>query len=368
MIVLILYMAMALGAALEPATKAHATEYRDERTGARVRDLTPGMAQANVVYQTHPMWTSGMEYLIFNAERGGKVLPHALQMKTGQARVIIEGDVGASVLDPRLGRLYCVMDKQIDALDVAAAFEGEAKPRKVADLPEKALRLEGGISLDSRGDLLYAGALLEEQKKWALFALNVANGGWRTVTEIDFRIGHVQANPAVPRVIMFCHETGGDAPQRTWVVNADGAGLRPFYQETYKEWVTHEVWWGGTRALFTVWPYDDEHKKQPHGVLTADLATGKPTVHAQFPAWHTHGSPDGQWIVADDFDRNLWLIRAESNERRLLTQGHLGKGFDTHPHPSFTPDSKAVVFTSSKSGRESIFMVDVPAWDSLPLP
>ena len=143
---------------------------------------------------------------------------------------------------------------------------------------------------------------------------------------------------------------------------------RPFYKETYNEWVTHEVWWGGLRALFTIWPYDEEHKQKPHGVVSADLATGKPTVHAQFPAWHTHGSPDGQWIVADDFERNLWLIKAETNERRLLTQGHLGNGFDTHPHPSFTPDSKAVVFNSSRNGKEEIFMVDLPDWESLPLP
>jgi oligogalacturonide lyase len=120
--------------------------------------------------------------------------------------------------------------------------------------------------------------------------------------------------------------------------------------------------------VFTVWPYDAEHTKKPHGVVSADLATGTPTVHAQFRAWHTHGSPDGQWIVADDFDRNLWLIKVATGERRLLTQGHLGKGFATHPHPSFTPDGKGVVFTSSRSGVESVFLVDLPAFESLPLP
>jgi hypothetical protein len=45
-------------------------------------------------------------------------------------------------------------------------------------------------------------------------------------------------------------ETSGHAPQRSWLVNVDGSGNRPFYVRTdpetwftpLKEWVTHEAW------------------------------------------------------------------------------------------------------------------------------
>ncbi len=120
------------------------------------------------------------------------------------------------------------------------------------------------------------------------------------------------------------------------------------------------------RVLFTIWPYDDAHKNLMNGIVSADVAMARPTLHAQYPAWHTHGSPDAKWVLGDDFDRNIWLIKADTNERRLLTQGHLGKGFDTHPHASFTPDNKAVVFTSSRSGAENILMAELPDWDALP--
>jgi len=40
-------------------------------------------------------------------------------------------------------------------------------------------------------------------------------------------VGHVQTNPWMPGEIVFCWETGGKAPQRTWTVMADGTGLRP---------------------------------------------------------------------------------------------------------------------------------------------
>lgn len=362
----------------DAAGKAGMNAYRDERTGAWVRDLTPAASRAQGTYQTHPMWTQGMEYLLFSAEKAGKMTPHVLQMKTGEIRELVEGGVGSCVLEPKRGRVYYEKKRTIYAIDIEPAFRREGGPHAggpptVATLPAEAIRVEGGLSLDAKADLLYAGVVLEEKTKWAILALDVASlngtdGHWQTVTQLDFRVGHVQANPLVPRIIMFCHETGGDAPQRTWVVNADGTDLGPFYKETYNEWVTHEVWWGGDRAVFTIWPYDEEHKRKPHGVVSVNLATGKPTVHAQFPAWHTHGSPDGKWLVADDFERNIWLIKTETGERRLLTQGHLGKGFDTHPHPSFTPDSKAVIFTSSRNGSERVFMVEIPAWDSLPLP
>ena len=72
------------------------------------------------------------------------------------------------------------------------------------------------------------------------------SGGVRDRT--DFKIGHLQANPFVPGLILFCWETGGDAPQRTWLVRSDGSEKRPFYKETFNEWVTHEVWWKPDRG------------------------------------------------------------------------------------------------------------------------
>lgn len=346
-----------------------AREFRDEQTGVKLRDLTPELPFAQIIYQTHPMWTQDMEYFVFNGgESKDHLVPQARMNDLARIRPLLTDPVTASVLDTENGRLYYIQDKSIYVLSVSLGFRKMASPRKIAELPAKILRPEGGISLDAKGDLVYMGAVMEENKEWAIVALNLETESWQMVTELDFRVGHVQANPSITRIILFCHETGGDAPQRTWTVRASGKDLRPFYKETYEEWVTHEVWWGGFRALFTIWPYDDVHKGKPHGVAGADLSTGTLTIHSQFPAWHTSGSPDGKWILADDFERNIWLIKADTNERRLLTQGHLGIGFDTHPHPSFTPDSKAVVFNSSRSGVEHILQADIPEWESLPKP
>src|SRR6185503_3793876 len=68
-------------------------------------------------------------------------------------------------------------------------------------------------------------------------SIDLRSGAIRTVIDVPFRMGHVQANPWVPGEIVYCHETTGDAPQRIWTVRADGTGNRPLYAELGDEWV-----------------------------------------------------------------------------------------------------------------------------------
>jgi oligogalacturonide lyase len=190
---------------------------------------------------------------------------------------------------------------------------------------------------------------------------------------VDFQIGHVQAHPALGGVLLFCHETGGDAPQRMWRYVPGDSGPKAFYPERNEEWITHEVWWANSgsrlknnRVLFTIWPYDAAHEAGIHGLASVDGDGGDFHVHSRYKAWHTHGSPDGELVLGDDHERNIWLIRPWTGERRLLTQGHRAAGFDTHPHASFTPDSRHVVMNSSALGREAVVAVEIPEWERLP--
>src|SRR6202008_469960 len=74
-----------------------------------------------------------------------------------------------------------------------------------------------------------------------LASMNLKTGEIKFIVAVPFQIGHVQTNPWVPGEIVFCWETGGKAPQRTWTVKSDGTGLRPLYPETDYEWITHEA-------------------------------------------------------------------------------------------------------------------------------
>jgi len=66
--------------------------------------------------------------------------------------------------------------------------------------------------------------------------MDLRTGAVATVVDVPFQMGHIQANAYVPGEILYCHETGGDAPQRMWITRSDGTGNRPLYKETPDEW------------------------------------------------------------------------------------------------------------------------------------
>jgi oligogalacturonide lyase len=341
--------------------------FEDEVTGARIYNLTPDDHKNEVIYQTHPQWTPRLTYLVFSSDRsGGGMRPHAIDMRTGEARVLGPKGIQGFALSPSSGLLLFVKDNVLHKVPVGGAYAGAAEAEAVGPLPENIDGLSGGMSVDANNRTVYIGLKMAGVDQWGIVAMDSETGDGRGVASVDFQVGHVQANPWQVGDIMFCHETGGDAPQRMWFVRANGEELMPFYKETYDEWVTHECWWGKDRAIFTVWPYDDAHKAQPHGIAVAKKGSDEAQILAEYPAWHTQGSPNGLYAMGDDFDRNLWLVDVLSRERRLLTQGHNTKGIDSHPHASFTPDSQGILFNSSKNGSEQIFLAQIPEWGDLP--
>ena len=240
-----------------------------------------------------------------------------------------------------------------------------------------------------------------------LASMNLATGEVKTITVVPFQIGHVQTNPWVHGEIVFCWETGGKAPQRTWTVMADGTGLRPLYPEAKYEWITHEavithdevaiailylhapgVAMGGGRARgqgqgqakgqgqgqgMATWDTtaDDAH---PTGVGIVNLRTKEMRIIGQVPVgnpgrsiWHVNGSADGRWAAADDFRYRLWIIDRHTGEMALLaSMGERTTAAD-HIHPTFSADGTRIEIQSAmlSDNKRSLNIVVVPlpkAW------
>ena len=341
-------------------------DYRDPVTGAKVRVLVSGESHDQVVYQAHPMWLEKMRYLIFNSDRTGELIPHARQMGSGIVRPLATEAVDTFVLAAKSNRLFLAKGRTIAVQYVLAAFQRLRTAVRITELPAGVARVEGGLTLDATKAVLYAAVAYEDGSTWGILALNPKRREWATVATVEFQIAHLQAHPLISGLLMFGHETGGDSPQRIWRAEVGGGGARPYYRETFGEYVMHETWWGPNKILFTIWPYDEEHTEKLYGLVSVDLEGRDLRLYAHYPIWHVHGSPDGRWVLGDDLDRNIWLIDARTGERRLLTQGHNGPGFETHPHASFTPDNRSVVFESSRLGTRDVFLVEIPEWNTLP--
>jgi oligogalacturonide lyase len=229
-------------------------------------------------------------------------------------------------------------------------------------------------------------------------AMNITTGEIRHVVSVPFQVGHIQTNPWVAGEIVFCWETGGKSPQRTWTVMADGTGLRPLYPESEYEWITHEAviakdevaiaimghrkipgtnkavepgtGVGGTNPGQEVAWGPSGTREKPTGLGIVNLRTREMQIVGQTKSgsglWHVTGSSDGRWAVGDDFARNIYLIDRHTSEMILLSGGHKATAAD-HPHPTMSPDGTKIQIQSAMLSADNrsmnICIIPVPeAW------
>lgn len=399
-------------------------ELIDPVTGTKLIFLTSSQDGDSKIYQTHNQWTADGQWVIF---RSGKVKNEALAVneKTGVIVQVSEGGYAGMLNVARKSmKLYFMRyagernindsmrwkekkPLQIIEVDLAKVFaDSEYGKMKPAD---KYQRICGTIptELEGGGDMA-----LDGDEEWAYFrigktaaqkhlpegtkieknfgprnmgggpngiaAMNVLTGEVKHVISVPFQIGHIQTNPWVAGEIVFCWETGGKAPQRTWTVMADGMGFRPLYPESEYEWVTHEAVISKDEVAIAIMghrkiPGTDKiaepgtevgganpgqdpawgpsgTREKPTGLGIVNLRTREMHIAGQTKSgsglWHVHGSPDGRWAVGDDFKRNIYLIDRATGEMILLSAGHKTTAAD-HPHPTMSPDGAKIEIQSA---------------------
>ena len=398
---------------------------QDPVTGHELIFLTGDGGGDSKIYPTHNQWTSDGEWLIFRSDRvPGEAM--AVNEQSGDMVQVTEGGYTGMLTVARKSMQLYVMragaqenaddDMEVVAVDLDRLFtdsrtgelsDASAYQRVIGMVPA-AWGAHGDMALDADEEVIYfrtgsdhaakylpEGTVLEEDfgprgmgaGPGGIGQLDIASGELRHVVSVPFQVGHVQTNPWVPGQIVFSWETGGKSPQRTWIVNADGSGLRPLYPEADYEWVTHEAVIGPDEVAFAImghrsidagaanegpgqeteWgPSGTRGKPSGLGILT--ISTGEMTIAGQTEEgsglWHVHGSPDGRFAVGDDFSRSLYLIDRATREMMLLSTGHLDTAAD-HPHPTFNPDGTKIEIQSamgSEDGRRMrICVIPVPA-------
>jgi oligogalacturonide lyase len=408
---------------------------KDPVTGTMLTFLTSTPAGDSKIYPTHNQWTSDREWLIFRSKRvSGEAM--AVNEKTGELIQVTEGGyTGMLNIGRKSMRLHFMRKSatttsaiQIIEVDLGKLFidskAGKLKPatsyQRVCGTTPASMEAGGDMAVDANEDWAYFRVGREEAAKHlasdvkieksfgprnmgagpsGIAAMNLRSGEIKHVISVPFQVGHIQTNPWVAGEIVFCWETGGKSPQRTWTVNADGTGLRPLYPEAPYEWVTHEAVITKDEVAFAILGHrpikidkkilsDSSMKadpanpgqekgwgpsgtrEKPTGLAIVNFRTREMEIIGQTSTgsglWHVGGSADGRWAVADDFSRSIYLIDRHTKEMILLSTGHKQTASD-HPHPTFNADGTKIQIQSamlSEDGKEmNICIVPVPeAW------
>jgi oligogalacturonide lyase len=418
---------------------------KDPATGAMLTFLTSTPNGDAKIYQTHNQWTSDGKWLIFRSNRVRNEAM-AVNEQTGDIVQVTEGgytgmlnvarksmklyfmrlplregalrdqpdsarkrvNAAVQIVEVDLGKLFA--DSKAGTLKTKEAYQ------RVCGTTPPDMGAGGDMALDGDEQWAYfrvgkeeaarhlaPGAKIEENfgprhmgaGPAGIAAMNVMTGEIRYVISVPFQIGHIQTNPWVPGEIVFCWETGGKSPQRTWTVMGDGSGLRPLYPEGEYEWVTHEAVISkdevaiaimghrkipGTNKIINAgtpvnganpgqeaeWGPSGTREK-PTGLGIVNLRTREMTIAGQTESgsglWHVSGSPDGRWAVGDDFARNIYLIDRHTHEMILLSGGHKTTAAD-HPHPTMNPDGTKIEIQSAMLSADNrsmnICIIPVP--------
>jgi oligogalacturonide lyase len=407
---------------------------KDPVTGTELIFLTSTPAGDHKIYPTHNQWTSDGEWLIFNSGRvKGEAM--AVNEKTGIMIQVTEGGYRSMLLVARKSMKLYFMRKpegitargtrEIAEVDLAHLFaDSESGALKKASSYQRIcgrippdLQARGNMALDGSEEWIWfqvgkstamehlpEGTEIESDfgprnmgaGPGGIAGMNIHTGEMKYVVSVPFQVGHMQTNPWVPGQIIFCWETGGKAPQRTWIVNSDGSGLRPLYPESDYEWVTHEAVIGPEEVAFAIMghrkihltsadtsaedtPADNANPGQepewgisgtrlkPTGLGIVNINTREMIIAGQIPFgsgfWHVTGSSDGRFVAGDNFARDIYLIDRHTHEMMLLSTGHKTTAAD-HPHPTFSPDGTKIEIQSAMLSEDdrslNICIIPIP--------
>ena len=252
----------------------------DPKTGVELVFLTSKSGTGDSkIYQTHNQWTADGRWVIFRSDRvRGEAM--AVNEETGDMVQVTEGGYTGMLCVARKSMNLYIMrvrkdkDNQRTGMEVveinleklfadseAGRLKGKQAYERLCGVIPADMCSEGDMALDGSETMVYFRLDKEYARKYPIAEqiapnfgprkmgagpggigkMDLTTGKSEMVCAVHFKVGHIQGNPWHPGEVIFCWETGGKAPQRTWICNADGTGLRPIYRETEYDWVTHEA-------------------------------------------------------------------------------------------------------------------------------
>jgi oligogalacturonide lyase len=365
-------------------------EYKDPKTGARVRRLT-GDGSSNV----HPYFTSwgfvgdNADNAIFISNRSGRFQWYLLEIPSARLVQLTDGEN----LSPNMacvardGRVFyfdgpALRSVKVDTLEDRELYRvpqgyKPALPTCTADgryvafayCQETALSTETGKIYSTMHERFY------QHPHSVVMRIDTSNGQAMAAWGEPEWISHVLIHPREPNLILFCHEGGSTCvSQRMWIVDTNDQQMRraePLYPQRPGESCVHEFFTQQGDVGFQYSLDRGERREEYNAFIRPDgtwirqyLYPGRRPGHIQANSDNSLVVGDGAYLGPDDKEGGKYIgLMTHANGRvqvrRLCWHGTSGLTQASHGHPSFSPDDKWVVFNSDVEKSDNVYMAEV---------
>lgn len=257
-------------------------------------------------------------------------------------------DIGWTTCSPLDRSVFCACGKSVIAIDL-----GSLEEREVARAPEGL-----GFSMISigRGAKRLA-SCWNRDRGGVVLLTDLARGSTEVIHEHRRHVGHLQLEPARSETILFHDGNPATGRPRLWVLNMGGTDPRIIYDGSRGD-PSHFVWLPGRDAVATT--LQPSHQ----GILRVGLEGEHRILSSDEHFWHAGASPDGALLCSDTLipDTGLHIVDADTGRHRRLCLSKSSNAHPqwSHPHPTWSPDGKMVIFTSDREGMPQVYVAGVP--------
>lgn len=375
--------------------------WADPDTGARVQRLTPPDVTCHRNYFYQKCFTADGSRLLFAGEFGPEPSPHwnyhLLDLKTQRAVQLSdqrgENSFGG-FLSPDDRYLYFVRaERQLVRLSLA-----DLREEIVYTVPQgwvgygtwvanSACTKMVGIEIAAEdwfplSDWKKFDQMFHAKPRCQLFSVDLASGRRTPILEQKGWLGHPQYRPGDDSTVAYCHEGPHDlVDARMWFINEDGTNRRCAKVHAPGESCTHEFWVpDGSKMIYVSYFKDRPGERWIRALDPVTLADEPLTTMPECS--HLMSNHDGTLIVGDGCghaagadsgaanamnagDPYLHVFDLKAGTQRKLARHdsswgvYKGSRQVTHPHPSFTPDDRQVLFSADGHGEPGLYLVDL---------
>lgn len=384
-------------------TPSERREFADPRTGVKITQLTDHHAHSHHIYFTNSGWWDDGRRMVFGSDRHNGSNLYSIDLADGTITQLTDfppakgADAGVHInkvqeasVNPVRPEAYLWRDDALLAVELTTG-----RIRTLCEIGPGWLTSMTNCTADGRTvcsaasrdpfenktrgmNFSYAGfgEMHAARPHSQVMRVDVETGELTVLHEEDYWIGHVNTSPTRANLMTFCHEgPWHEVDQRIWGLDLDTGEVWKIRPEEPGDAIGHEYWmadgvhvgyhgfhaaWADGRAVYGQIRFDNSDRiEQPfpfeschYHSLTLDLIVG-----------------DGPWLLNHTNPLvMLWRYRDGQFEGpRVLCEHrssmHVQK---SHVHPRFTPDGRAVLFTSDASGYANLYLAELRPFDELP--